>query len=66
MASVTTNPNELKANIPVPKPQIENAELSVQHPDPNASAGEKAASGLTTLSSNLDPYPHYFMAALSK
>ncbi|CAI2177517.1 14306_t:CDS:2 [Funneliformis geosporum] len=68
MSSDSTKPGEIKANIPTP--QINNKEVkatlpSAQHPDPNASAGEKASSAMATLSSHSDPYPHYFMATFS-
>ena len=59
--SVTAKPGEINANIP--KPNVENKEISVKNPDPNA---PKIAAGLSTLSSVADPIPHYFMAAFSK
>ncbi|CAG8546346.1 6880_t:CDS:2 [Funneliformis caledonium] len=65
MTSDSTKPGEIKANVPTP--QFKNTEIkaSAQHPDPNASVGEKASSAMATLSSHADPYPHYFMSAFS-
>ena len=57
--------NNVKDNVQDVKDNVQETLPSVQYPDPNAPAREKAAAGLATLSSHSDPYPHYF-AATSK
>jgi hypothetical protein len=45
--------------------------VTIKHPDQNVSEGEKTAiqqpaTGLTTLNSHSDSYPHYLMAITCK
>ncbi|KAG9301095.1 hypothetical protein G9A89_012478 [Geosiphon pyriformis] len=47
-----TDKPDIQANVPVP-----------HYPDPNAPKTEKAAATLATVSSEVDPMPHIFMAS---